>query len=109
MSYLLTVYCITYNHKDYIKDTLDGFLKQITNFEFGIFVYDDASTDGTSDLIREYQGKYPSIINAYISPKNMYHSKERWPFISALLKKNCLRGRRFINRGQSVVNRLGNP
>lgn len=90
LDYLLTVYCVTYNHREYIRDTLNGFLMQKTDFKFRIFIYDDASTDGTSDIIREYQEKYPSFICAYISHKNMYKSEKRWKVICALLKKYCI-------------------
>ena len=64
----VSICCVTYNQKDYIKQTLDGFLMQKTNFPFIIIVGDDCSTDGTTEIIKEYADKYPDII------KPIYHN-----------------------------------
>lgn len=49
---LVCISCITYNHAPYIRECLEGFLMQKTNFPFEILIHDDASTDGTADIIR---------------------------------------------------------
>ena len=59
----ITVFCLTYNHADYIRDALESFLMQKTSYAYNVFVYDDASTDGTSDILREYEKKYPEIFS----------------------------------------------
>ena len=59
----ITVFCLTYNHADYIRDALESFLMQKTSYTYNVFVYDDASTDGTSDILREYEKKYPEIFS----------------------------------------------
>ena len=51
------VICVTYNQKDYIKEALDSFLMQKTNFKFEVLVGDDCSTDGTSDIVAKYTHK----------------------------------------------------
>ena len=51
---IVSICCQTYNHKNYIKQAIDSFLMQKTNFSIEILIHDDASTDGTSDIIREY-------------------------------------------------------
>ena len=51
---LVAIRCITYNQESYIRDALDGFVMQKTNFPFVAIVHDDASTDATADIIREY-------------------------------------------------------
>jgi len=56
------VICVTYNQKDYIKEALDSFLMQKTNFKYEVLVGDDCSTDGTSEIVTEYAQKYPEII-----------------------------------------------
>lgn len=66
---LVSISCITYNHAPYIRQCLDGFLMQKTTFPFEILIHDDASTDNTADIIREYERKYPDIIKAYISER----------------------------------------
>lgn len=50
----VSICCLTYNHSKFIKAALDGFLSQKTNFRYEIIVYDDCSTDGTQDILREY-------------------------------------------------------
>jgi glycosyltransferase involved in cell wall biosynthesis len=69
---LVSVCCITYNHVDYISEALDSFLMQETNFPFEILVHDDASTDGTKNIILEYAENYPEIIKAVIQTENQY-------------------------------------
>ena len=68
----VSIVCITYNQVDYIRDALDSFLNQKTNFDYEILIHDDASIDGTADVIREYQNKYPDIIIAVLQKENQY-------------------------------------
>ncbi len=72
---LVTVRCLTYNHAPYIKQCLEGFVTQQTNFPFECIVHDDASTDGTSDIIREYAEKFPDIIKPIIQTENQYSKR----------------------------------
>ena len=69
---LVSIRCITYNHAPYIRQCLDGFVMQKTNFRFEAIVHDDASTDGTADIIREYAEKYPEIIKPILETENQY-------------------------------------
>ena len=69
---LVSICCITYNHAQYIRQCLDGFLMQETNFAFEILIHDDASTDGTADIIREYEKKYPNVIKPIYQEENQY-------------------------------------
>ena len=59
---LVSIICSTYNHGLYISQCLDGFLMQKTNFPFEILIHDDASTDNTPDIIREYEHNQPQVI-----------------------------------------------
>ncbi len=74
---LLTIYCLTYNHIEYIEKALNGFLNQKVNFKYKIFVFDDASTDGTSDVIRRYEKEYPEYFDVHICKENIYNSPDR--------------------------------
>ncbi len=67
----LQVVCCTYNHEKYIKDALDGFVMQKTNFPFEVLVGDDCSADKTSEIVAEYAKKYPDIIKHIKRKKNM--------------------------------------
>lgn len=69
---MVSVCCLAYNHSKYIKQCLDGFVNQKTNFKFEVLVHDDASTDGTQDIIREYEKKYPDIIKPIYQAENQY-------------------------------------
>jgi len=71
-STVVSICCITYNHEKYIRDAIEGFLMQKTNFPFEILIHDDASTDGTADIIREYEAKYPDIIKPIYQTENQY-------------------------------------
>ena len=54
----VSIICITYNHVNFIRDCLDGFIMQKTDFPFEVLIHDDASNDGTTDIVREYAEKY---------------------------------------------------
>lgn len=69
---LVSICCATYNHAPYIRQCLDGFVMQKTNFPVEILIHDDASTDGTQDIIREYEQRYPDIIKPIYQTKNQY-------------------------------------
>lgn len=69
---MVSIRCATYNHAPYIHQCLDGFIMQKTNFRFEVIVHDDASTDGTADIVREYAAKYPDIIKPMFEESNQY-------------------------------------
>lgn len=68
----VSVICNTYNHEKYIRDALNGFVMQKTDFAFEVLIHDDASTDHTADIIREYEQKYPELIKPIYETKNQY-------------------------------------
>lgn len=69
---MVTIRCLAYNHEPYIRQCLDGFVMQKTNFRFEAIVHDDASTDCTAAIIREYAEKYPDIIKPIFETENQY-------------------------------------
>lgn len=73
----VSISCITYNHAPYIRQCLDGFLMQQCNFDYEILIHDDASSDGTQEIIKEYQKKYPEIIKPILRKINLYSQGER--------------------------------
>lgn len=72
---MVTVVCCTYNQENYISQCLDGFVAQKTNFPFEVIVHDDASTDGTAAIVKEYAEKYPDIIKPIYQTDNLYSKK----------------------------------
>ena len=69
---LVAIKCFAYNHEPYLRECLDGFVMQQTDFPFVAIVHDDASTDNSADIIREYATKYPNIIKPIYETENQY-------------------------------------
>lgn len=69
---LVSIRCLVYNHEPYLRQCLDGFVMQKTSFAFEAIVHDDASTDGSAAIIREYAEKYPDIIKPIYEKENQY-------------------------------------
>lgn len=69
---MVTIWCTAYNHEPYIRQCLEGFVMQKTSFCFEALVHDDASTDGTAAIIREYAKRYPDIIKPIYETENQY-------------------------------------
>jgi len=68
----VSICCITYNHENYIADAIESFLMQKTNFPIEILIHDDASTDNTAKIIRNYEKKHPEIIKPIYQKENQY-------------------------------------
>lgn len=73
---LVSISCITYNHVKYIRDAIEGFLMQKTTFPIEILIHDDASTDNTATIVREYEVKYPQLIKPIYQTENQYSKKD---------------------------------
>lgn len=73
---IVSIRCTAYNQETFIRETLEGFIMQKTNFRFEAIVHDDASTDNTADIIREYAEKYPDIIKPIYETENQYSKKD---------------------------------
>jgi len=82
----VSICCPTFNHENFIEDTLNGFLIQKTNFPVEILVNDDCSTDRTTDIIKEYEKQFPEIIKPVYQPTNQY-SKGIKPIPQVLLPR----------------------
>ena len=73
---LVSIRCLVYNHEPYLRQCLEGFVMQKTNFRFEAIVHDDASTDGSATIIREYAEKYPDIIKPIYETENQYSKRD---------------------------------
>ncbi len=72
---LVSVKMITYNHEPFIAQAIEGVLQQKTNFPFELVIGEDCSTDGTREIVFEYQKKHPDIIRVITSDSNVGMSK----------------------------------
>lgn len=68
----VSISCMVFNHVDYVESAIIGFLSQETKYAFEILIHDDASTDGTQEVIRAYQNEYPNIIKPVYQIENRY-------------------------------------
>lgn len=74
---LVSISCLTYNHGKFLKQTLEGFLMQKTEFLFEVLIHDDASCDDTIAIIGSYQAKYPQIVKPIFQDKNLWSQGKR--------------------------------
>ena len=84
---VVSICCITYNHAPFIRKALDGFLMQDPPSYMPkdaklsdwceILIHDDCSTDGTTEIIREYAAKYPDVIFPLYEEVNQYSIDDR--------------------------------
>lgn len=72
MEIMTSICCITYNHENYIADAIESFLMQKTDFPYEILIHDDASTDRTPEIIKQYESKYPDLIKPIYQTENQY-------------------------------------
>ena len=80
------VLCTTtyaFNHQAYIRECIDSILMQKTTFPVRICIHDDASTDQTAAIIREYQEAYPGVIWAYFQKVNTFRHPDKIKLQSA--------------------------
>lgn len=71
---IVAIYTLVYNHAPFLRDYFEGVIAQQTNFPFIAVVHDDCSTDGSTDIIREYAEKYPQIIKPIYEKINCYQN-----------------------------------
>jgi len=80
---LVSVAVVTYNHVRFLGPCLDSVLLQETQFPFEIVVGDDASTDGTRDVVVRYATRYPGIIRPILHPHNLGFRANAWSVLVA--------------------------
>lgn len=89
---VVSVRCTVYNHGPFLRQCLDGIIMQQADFRYEAFVHDDASTDESAAIIREYADKYPDIIKPYFEKENLY-SKKDGRFRALTYSPSYLRGK----------------
>ncbi|MBZ8119742.1 glycosyltransferase [Roseovarius sp. LXJ103] len=80
----VSICAITFNHQDYIAQCIEGFLDQVSDFRIEVLIHDDASTDGTADIIRDYAARHPTIFRTVLQTVNQY-SKGVNPYSAYLI------------------------
>jgi glycosyltransferase involved in cell wall biosynthesis len=69
---VVSVFSWVFNHKDFIRESIESILKQKTTFPIEIIIHDDASNDGTKNILLEYQKKYPGLFRNILNEENQW-------------------------------------
>lgn len=80
----VSVCCLTYNHQDYIEEAINSFIKQKTDFKFEIIIFDDCSTDSTTQIVNNFKLQFPDLIKVII-PNNNTFSQGKTSFYDLIL------------------------
>ena len=72
MEPMVSICCAAYNHAPYIAQALDSFLAQDVDFAIEVLVLDDASTDGTQEILRDYARRFPQVVKPLFETENQY-------------------------------------
>ena len=80
----VSVICTSFNHQEYIENTIKSFLLQETTLPFEIIIHDDASTDNTVSIIQKYAKKYPRIIKTTLQKNNQFSINGHLPFLNCI-------------------------
>ncbi len=74
----VSVIMLTYNHENYVAQAIESVLAQKTSLRYELLIGDDASTDRTPEIVREYAERYPNIIRAVLREKNLGANRNSW-------------------------------
>ena len=66
----VSIICTVFNKEPWLKKTIDSFLAQSSDFDIEIILVDDASQDGSRQIIQEYESWYPEQIRAFYHDEN---------------------------------------
>ena len=68
---MVSVVMLCYNHEKYIRKAIESVINQNASFEYEIIIHDDASTDRSAEIIKEYESQYPEKIKAIYQKENI--------------------------------------
>lgn len=69
---MVTILTTAFNHEEFIAQAIEGVVSQKTNFRYQMVIHDDASTDRTAEIIRDYASRFPEKIIAICQTENQY-------------------------------------
>lgn len=89
----VSICCLVYNQAQYVEDMLRGIFMQKVNFDYEVIIHDDASTDGTIEILKKYKEKYGDIIELLLEEENQY---SKGVIISKNILYPCVKGKYMI-------------
>lgn len=108
IDFLVSVRCFTYNQSAYIKDALNGFVMQQTNFPFVVLVVDDASTDGEQEVIRKFMAEEFDLSDTSVA----YEKETEYAYIQYAqhkTNKNCFMVAMFLKENHYSIKKPKYP
>lgn len=75
---MASVVMLTYNHVKYVEKAITSILEQQTTFSFELIIGDDASTDGTLEIVNQFQERFPDIIRVIQHEENVGASRNSY-------------------------------
>lgn len=88
---IVSVKCMVFNHEQYLRQCLEGFVMQKTDFKYEVIIHDDASTDSSAKIIKEYANKYPEIVKPIFEAHNQYSVGGFYRVINIM--NRCIKGK----------------
>lgn len=91
----ISIFLLTYNHERFVRQALESILMQKIAVSYEIIILDDASTDHTPEILREYKKRYPQKISLYLRKRNTGHPTKNGYFLLSKAKGRyytCLEG-----------------
>lgn len=89
----VSICCMVYNQAQYVEDMLRGIFMQEVDFDYEVIIHDDASTDGTVEILKKYKERYPDVIELLLEEENQY---SKGVFISKNILYPCVKGKYLI-------------
>ena len=80
---VVSVIMLTHNQERYVRQAVESVLMQETDFKYELIICDDASTDGTKEIVEEYAEAYPRIIRLHINEENIGASQNAFRALMA--------------------------
>lgn len=86
---LLSIIVISHNQREQLKRCVDSILAQLIPFEYEVLISDDASNDGSYELAKEYERRYP-VIHAFTVNTDDFNPSNK-SFRSGINRCNALK------------------
>lgn len=74
---MVSIIVPTYGHEKYISQALDSILMQKTEYTYEVLVGEDASPDGTKEILQKYEKNYPNVFRMFYREYNMSHNRDQ--------------------------------